>query len=95
MGNLFRRSGNGGGGGGAQMGRARGFAGMGQPLPEAEALENSLNAEAPTAEIKARLEKYREARKKRNAELAAAQKDLREVLSLRQEATLVSMGMLE
>ena len=88
-------NGGGGGGGGAQMRGMRGLAGMGQPLPEAEALQTSLDNEAPNAEVKARLEKYREAHKKKMAELAAAQKDLREVLSLRQEAVLVSMGMLE
>jgi hypothetical protein len=91
----MRNGGGGGGGGAAPMGGMRSIPGMPQPLPEAEALQKSLESEAPPAEIKARLEKYREARKRKAAELAAAQKDLREVLSLRQEAVLVSLGMLD
>ena len=98
--NMFRsmrgnRGGDGGGGGGG-MGRGmRGLAGFSQPSPEADALQKSIDDEAPSAELKARLEKFREAKKKKAAELAAAQRDLREVLSLRQEAILVSMGFLE
>jgi len=39
--------------------------------------------------------KLRESRKRKEAELAKAREQLREVLSVRQEAVLVSMGMLE
>ncbi len=60
-----------------------------------DALETTLeNAAATPEEIKAKLTALRAAKEKAKAELATAQKDLREVLSLRQEAQLVLMGML-
>jgi hypothetical protein len=46
-------------------------------------------------EINKRLAALREAREKARADRTAAQKELKEVLSARQEAVLVSMGMLE
>mgnify|MGYP001490965060 CR=1 FL=1 len=45
--------------------------------------------------IKAKLEALRTARVKAKEELAASQKDLREVLNTRQEAVLVANGVLE
>jgi Spy/CpxP family protein refolding chaperone len=45
--------------------------------------------------IKAKIQALRAAREKARADLTAAQKELRELLSLRQEATLVSMGLLD
>ena len=44
---------------------------------------------------KTKLKTLREARDKARAELQTAQKELKEVLTQRQEATLVSLGMLE
>lgn len=76
-------------------GARRGFAGFGQPDPDAEALQKALDAKAPTDQIKAALAKLRESRKRKEAALAAAQDQLRQVLSFRQEATLVSLGMLD
>jgi hypothetical protein len=76
-------------------GAPRGFAGFGQPDPDAEALQKALDAKAPTDQIKAALAKLRESRKRKEAALAAAQDQLRQVLSFRQEATLVSLGMLD
>ena len=64
------------------------------PLPEAEALQKSIDAKASAEELKANLAKYREARKAREAKLQAAQDDLRKVLSVRQEAVAVMMGLL-
>ncbi len=51
--------------------------------------------DATAEEINAKLTAYREARDKARQTLAAAQKDLKDVLSQRQEAVLVSMGMLD
>ncbi len=60
-----------------------------------EALQTTLENSASTAdEIKAKLTAFRAAKEKARSELAAAQKELREVLTLRQEAQLVLMGML-
>ena len=73
----------------------RGFPGFGQPSAEAEALQKAIESNAPTDQMKAALASYRAARKQKEAELAAAQEQLRQVLSLRQEAVLVSMGLLD
>jgi hypothetical protein len=53
------------------------------------------NKEAKPEEIKAALTALREARAKARQELENAQKQLREVLTLRQEAQLVMRGMLD
>jgi hypothetical protein len=45
--------------------------------------------------LKAKLTAVREARKKSAADLEAARADLAKVLSVRQEAVLVSMGVLD
>jgi hypothetical protein len=79
---------------GGRGGNGRGFPGMGTPTPEAEALQHALDAQAPASQLKAALEKQREARNRKKAEIAKAEDDLRKVLTLRQEATLVSLGVL-
>lgn len=56
-----------------------------------QALENNASAE----DINKKLAAYREARAKGREELAAAQKELKELLTPKQEATLVVNGMLE
>jgi len=53
------------------------------------------NKDTPAPEIAAKLTALREARDKARAELTAAQKELKEILTQRQEAVLVTMGMLE
>jgi hypothetical protein len=53
------------------------------------------NKDASADEISAKLKTLREAREKAQTELATAQKELKEVLTQRQEATLVSYGMLD
>jgi Spy/CpxP family protein refolding chaperone len=53
------------------------------------------NKDAKPEEINAKLTAYREARNKARETLASAQKDLKDVLSARQEAVLVSSGMLD
>jgi len=53
------------------------------------------NKDSGAEEIKAAMEALREARAKAGAELEKARKSLREVLTLRQEAQLVMMGLLD
>jgi len=53
------------------------------------------NPDAPVADITAKLVALRSATEKVEAELAAAQKELREMVSVRQEAQLVLMGLLD
>jgi peptidoglycan hydrolase CwlO-like protein len=53
------------------------------------------NKDAKPEDIKTALTAYRDARTKAKADLEKAQKDLKEVLSLKQEAQLVMMGLLE
>jgi chromosome segregation ATPase len=87
-----------GGGFGFRGGRDRGSSSRQQtPVQQAQHdLQQLLeNKEAPAAEIQAKLTALREAREKAKTELASAQKDLKDVLTQRQEAVLVMMGMLD
>ena len=65
------------------------------PDAAADALKNAVDKKAPIAEVKAALAKFREAKAQRQAEMTKAQDDLKAVLSVRQEAALVSAGYLE
>jgi hypothetical protein len=80
-----------GGGGGDRAGRGnRGGS------EESQALRTALESETtPADEIKAKLTAVREQRKKAAAELAAARAELQKVVTVRQEAVLVSMGLLD
>lgn len=63
---------------------------------ESDALRTALENESTSPdELKTKLNAVREQRKKSQADLAAAREELRKVLSVRQEAALVSMGVLE
>lgn len=63
---------------------------------EREALRVALENEGTSTEtLKAKLAAVREIHKKSVAELAAAREDLQKVLTVRQEAALVSAGILE
>ena len=63
---------------------------------EALALRQAVEAEnAPVAEIKAKLQKYREAQNKAEAALKDSREKLRVVLGHRQEAQLVLLGILD
>lgn len=77
---------NGGGGGG-------GF----QPPsnPDRDALQEAVDSNAPAAQIKAALDKYRASEKAKQAKLQQAQADLLKVLNQKQEASAVLMGLLE
>ena len=99
----FGRGGGGGrrGGGntdaqanGNNQGGRRGFPG-GEPSPEAEELQKAIDSNASKDELKAKLTKFREARKEKEAKLAKAQEDLRKVLSVKQEAAAVLNGLLQ
>ena len=83
--------------GGGQGGRGRSLAdlSLGQPDPTADALRNAIDANAPTEQLKAALARYREAQKRKADELAKNREELRQVLTIRQEAILVSMGILD
>lgn len=81
------------GGDEGDRGRRREFGGG--PSPEAEALQKAIEAKASNEEIKTKLTKFREARKAKEATLAKAQEDLRKVLTVRQEASAVMMGLLQ
>lgn len=62
--------------------------------PEQTALTQAVTDKLPDAEIKARLTKLRETRKANEAKLEKAQDELRAVLTVRQEAQAVLMGLL-
>ncbi len=62
---------------------------------EADALQKALDAKASSEELKTKLAKLRATLKEKEANLAKAQDDLRKVLSVRQEATAVMMGLLK
>ncbi len=67
------------------------------PVSKASAdLRTALeNKDTPAEDIAKKLAALREARDKARADLAAVQKELKDVLTQRQEAVLVTMGMLE
>lgn len=77
---------------GGQGGR-RAFGG--EPNPDAEALQKAIDDKASNDEIKSKLAKYRDSRKAKQAKLVAAQEDLRKILTPRQEAAAVLMGLLD
>lgn len=69
--------------------------GQGQASPEVADLEKALEDKAPTEEVTAKLAKFREARKAKEADLEKAQDELRKALSPRQEAGAVLAGLLK
>jgi hypothetical protein len=89
-----RRENAGGGGGDGGQRRGARFGGA-EASPEMEALQKAIDSKASSEELKAKLAAYRTARKEKQAKLDSAQEDLRKVLSLRQEASAVLMGLLD
>ena len=67
----------------------------GEQSPEAEALQKAIESKASAEEIKSKLARLREVRKEKEANLEKAQEDLRKVLSARQEAAAVLLGLLK
>jgi hypothetical protein len=91
---MFRnRGGNGGNGDNANGGGRRGGS-FGQPSPEAEALQQAIDNNAPDAQIKQALDKYRASVKDKQAQLEQVQENLRKVLSIKQEAQATLVGLL-
>jgi hypothetical protein len=84
----------GGGGGGGQAGGRRGGFG-GTPAPEIQALQDAIDNKASADEIKSKLAKVREVQKANEAKLEAAQADLLKLLTPRQEASAVLLGILK
>lgn len=92
------RDGGGGGGGGNAGGGGGGGGGRSERAgsAESEALRTAIESESTSPEdLKAKLAAVRAIRKKAADELAAAREDLKKVVTVRQEAVLVSMGILE
>ena len=87
------RAGGGQGGGGGGRGGLQAL--LGQTSAEAQALQQAIDAKAPTSELKAKLARLQEVRKQRQAELTKAQDELRKVLSVRRESIAVLMGILD
>ncbi len=88
MGSLFRGPGDSGKSRGGSSTRDRGA------MPEAEALQRALDAKAPNAELKQALDRYVAAKKAKQAELEAAQAELRKIITVRQESLLSMWGIL-
>jgi hypothetical protein len=94
---LFNNSNNGGGRGG----RGRGGQQPDNTPPSAVAEKSKEltaaieNKDTKPEEYKAKLAAYREARNQARADLGKAQESLREVVTVRQEAVLVELGLLD
>jgi hypothetical protein len=80
--------------GGQNGGPGGGRGGMfGQPSPEQEALQKALDDDAPAAQIKDLLAKYKASQKAKQAKLEAAQASLKAVLTSKQEAQAYLLGL--
>ncbi|MCD6339720.1 MAG: hypothetical protein J7M29_10125 [Verrucomicrobia bacterium] len=78
------------------FGRRPGSRGGAQVPAEIRELRDALeNPNTPADTLKAKLDAYRKLRQKQDQELKAARDKLRQVLTLRQEAQLVMMGILD
>ena len=86
---MFRRNSN-----NDQGGRRRGGF-FGEPSPQAQALQQAIDNNAPAAQIKDALDKYRASQKEKEAKLQAAQENLRKVLTVKQEAEATLLGLLQ
>jgi hypothetical protein len=92
MGRMFGGRNRGGNNGGSQGGGGRG--GMfGQTSPEQDALQKAIDDDAPTAQIKDLLAKYKAAQKVKQAKLEAAQADMKKILTVKQEAQATLLGL--
>ena len=83
---------------GAATERAGGFGfqvGSGQPDPAAVTLQTAVESHATTAELKGKLKTLQEARQAKQANLAKAQEELRQLLSTRQESIASLLGILD
>jgi peptidoglycan hydrolase CwlO-like protein len=99
MGMMMMRGRRGGFGPGGRGARGEDAQAQQQELTAVEKSTQELqsvleNKEAKPEEIKTKLTAFRDAREKARQELVKAQKELREIVSVRQEAQLVLMGLL-
>ena len=85
MGRMFGRNRGGPGGPGGRFG--------GQPNPEQEALQKAIDDDAPAAQVKDLLAKYKASQQAKQAKLEAAQDALKAVLTSKQEAQAYLMGL--
>ena len=95
MGRMFGGGRNRGGQGG-QAGQPAGNTRpnpFGQTSPEQDALQKALDDDAPASQIKDLLAKYKASQKAKQAKLEAAQADLKAVLTTKQEAQAVLLGL--
>jgi hypothetical protein len=93
FGGMGRMFGGGRNRGGDQGGGNRGGGIFGQTSPEQEALQKAIDDNAPSAQIKDLLAKYKASQKVKQAKLEAAQADLKAVLTTKQEAQAVLLGL--
>jgi hypothetical protein len=93
MGRMMFRN-RGGNGDNANRGGRRGGAFGGQPSPEAEALQKAIDDNSPPAQIKDALARYETSQKAKQAKLEQAQAQLRQVLTVKQEAQATLLGLL-
>jgi Spy/CpxP family protein refolding chaperone len=92
FGRMFRN--RGGNGDNANSGNRRGGFFGGQPSPEAEALQKAIDDNSPPTQIKAALARYEASQKAKQAKLTEAQGQLRQVLTVKQEAQATLLGLL-
>ena len=81
------------GGNNGDQASTRSRTGFGQPSPEAEALQKALDDNAPAGQVKDLLAKYKAAQKIKQDKLEAAQAELKTVLTTKQEAQAVLLGL--
>jgi hypothetical protein len=84
-----------GGRGGGQGGGGGGNNPFNQPNPDRDALQQAIDDNAPSAQVQALLTRYQATQKAKQATLAAAQDDLRKVLTVQQEASATLSGLLD
>lgn len=78
----------------AMAAKSRGGFRPGGGSPEMQALQAAVNDKLPEAELKLRMTRLREVRQLNESKLQKAQEDLRAVLTVRQEAIAILLGLL-
>jgi hypothetical protein len=68
---------------------------FGQPSPEAQALQQAIDDNAPDAQIEAALEAYQASQKAKHERLVQAQENLRKSLNKKQEAQATLLGLMD
>lgn len=88
---MFGRGRGPGGDRGGDSGRGGGF--FGEPSADQTALSEAVDRDASKEDLKAKMEAFRKARDQKAAELKAAQDTLKKVLTTKQEAIALQMGL--